>query len=405
MEKKSSDVPGGRSAFRSAVLDRFSPYFFTSLGERLERLRREGRSVIRLDVGSPDMPPPAFVTSALTAAAARPNSHGYQGHFATPELRAAWAGAYARRHGVTLDPDAEVVPLLGSKEGIFHLSAAVLNPGDAALVPDPGYCTYAAGTTAAGAEPTCYRLDPGRDYLPDWASLPADALKRAKILWLNYPHNPTGAVASADVFAEAVAAARRHNLLLVHDAAYSQVVFEGYRAPSVLEIPGAKDVAVEFNSLSKSHNMAGWRTGVAVGNRDVLAALKAVKTQADSGHFRPILEAAAAALNGDQSFMAERNEIYRRRRDLAVGGLRTLGFEVARPRAGLYVWLPIPSGRLSVEWADDLLERTGVSVAPGAAFGGGGEGFVRISLTAGEGEIREALQRIETFVGIGKAGR
>lgn len=386
-----------RPALRSARLDRFRPYFFAGLGGRMEKLRREGRSVIRLDVGSPDLPPPPFVVDALTASAARPGNHGYQGHFASPELRAAWAEAYARRHGVTLDPDAEVVPVLGSKEGIFHFSAAVLNPGEIALFPDPGYGTYAAGAAAAGAEPVSYLLDPRRDYRPDWESIPAAKLDRAKLLWLNYPHNPTGAVALPETFAEAAAFARRHGLLLVHDAAYSQVVFDGYRAPSILEIPGAIEIAVEFNSLSKSHNMAGWRTGAAVGNREALAALKAVKIQSDSGHFRPILDAAAAALNGDQSFIPERNAVYQRRRDLLADGLNAMGLPAARPRAGLYVWAGIPDGRPSAEWAGDLLDRTGVSVAPGSAFGGGGEGFVRISLTAGDEEIREALRRIEAF--------
>ncbi|MHB8055081.1 MAG: aminotransferase class I/II-fold pyridoxal phosphate-dependent enzyme [Candidatus Aminicenantales bacterium] len=397
-QRKSSGDLRGRPVFRSVGLDRFSPHYFVSLGDRLQRLCREGRSVIRLDIGSPDMPPPPFVIAALAGAAARPENHGYQSHFALPELRAAWADAYGRRHGVALDPDTEVVPLLGSKEGIFHLSAAVLNPGDVALVPDPGYATYAAGTIAAGAEPFYYRLDPGRNYLPDWKSIPPGILKRAKTLWLNYPHNPTGAVASPEFFAEAAAFAGDNHLLLIHDAAYSQIVFDGYRAPSVLESPGAKEIAVEFNSLSKSHNMAGWRVGVAVGNRDVLAALKTLKTQADSGHFRPILEAAAAALNGDQSFIPGRNEIYRRRRDLVVDGLKALGFAPARPKASLYVWSPIPADCSSVDWAIRLLERTGVSVGPGSAFGRGGEGFIRISLTAKDEEIRDALRRMETFL-------
>ncbi len=387
-----------RPFFRSAGLNRLSPYFFSLLGDRLQRLGLEGRSVIRLDVGSPDVPPPPYVIAALSEAAARPETHGYQGHFALPGLRAAWADMYGRDHGVALDPDTEVVPLLGTKEGIFHLSLAVLNPADVALVPDPGYGTYAAGTIVAGAKPFFYRLDPGRNYLPDWESIPPDILKRAKTIWLNYPHNPTGAVVSPELFAEAVAYARRNRLLLIHDAAYSKIVFDGYRAPSVLEIPGAKEIAVEFNSLSKSHNMAGWRVGAAVGNRDVLAALKTLKTQADSGHFRPILEAATAALNGDSSFILERNDIYRRRRDLLVDGLRGMGLEASRPRASLYVWSPIPAGCSSMDWATRLLEQTGVSVAPGSAFGRGGEGFVRISLTAKDEEISEAVRRMGTFL-------
>lgn len=389
---------GRGRVFRAARLDRFGPHYFSSLNERAARLRREGTSVIRLDIGSPDMPPPPFVIVSLTQSAAQAGNHGYQTHFALPELRAAWADMYRRMHGAALDPDTEVVPLLGTKEGIFHLSLAVLDPGDIALVPDPGYATYAAGTIFAGAEPYEYPLNPNRGYLPDWKSIPSEILERARTLWLNYPHNPTGSVASPEFLAEAVDFARRRRLLLIHDAAYSQIVFDGYRAPSIMEIPGAKEVAVEFNSLSKSHNMAGWRVGVAVGNSDVLAALKTLKTQADSGHFRPILEAATAALNGDPAWIAERNEVYRRRRDLLVEGLRAMGLPAARPLASLYVWSPVPAGCSSTDWASRLLERTGVSVAPGSVFGRGGEGFVRISLTARDADIDEALRRIEKFL-------
>jgi LL-diaminopimelate aminotransferase len=400
-KEKTSEANAGLSrgrVFRAARLDRFGPHYFSSLNERIARLRKEGTSVIRLDIGSPDMPPPPFVIVALAQSAAQAGNHGYQSHFALPELRAAWAEMYRRMYGAALDPDTEVVPLLGTKEGIFHLSLAVLDPGDVALVPDPGYATYAAGTIFAGAEPYEYPLNPDRGYLPDWESVPSEILAKAKTLWLNYPHNPTGAVASPEFLAEAVDFARRHRLLLIHDAAYSQIVFDGYRAPSILEIPGAKEVAVEFNSLSKSHNMAGWRVGAAVGNRDVLAALKTLKTQTDSGHFRPILEAATAALNGDPSWIAERNEVYRRRRDLLVDGLRAMGLPAARPLASLYVWSPVPAGRSSTDWASRLLERTGVSVAPGSVFGRRGEGFVRISMTAKDADIREALRRMERFL-------
>jgi LL-diaminopimelate aminotransferase len=350
--------------------------------------------VIRLDIGSPDLPPPAFILEALSQSAAAAGHHGYQPHSGTRALRLAWAEMYQRLHGCELDPDREVVPLLGSKEGIFHLIMAHINPGDLVLTPEPGYITYIRGTQFAGGIPYAFSLLPERGWLPDLDAIPVEALRQAKILWLNYPNNPTGGTATLEFFAEAVAFAHRWGLLLCHDAAYSQVAFDGYRAPSVLEVPGAKEVAVEFNTLSKSHNMAGWRVGVAVGNAQALNALYTLKTNLDSGSFRPVLDAATAAMTGDQGWIPGRNEVYRQRRDLILPALRSLGLEVQLPKGSLYVWSPVLPGWTAEAFATALLEQALVSVTPGAVFGKLGAGYVRISLTDSTGRVAEAARRI-----------
>ena len=376
-------------------LQRVPGQFFAGLNARIAALQAAGRQVIRLDVGSPDLPPAPHILRALAESAAQPTSHGYQSHFGPAALRRAWAEMYRRVHAVELDAEREIIPLLGSKEGIFHLAQALLEPGDAVLLPDPGYLTYAAGTLLAGGEPYPLPLLPGNGYLPDLAAVPQEVLRRARLLWLNYPNNPTGATAPREYLHAAVDFARQHGLLLCHDAAYAQVTFDGCRIPSILEVPGAKEVAVEFNSLSKSHNMAGWRLGAAVGNPQALQALYTYKTNADSGHFLPVLQAAVVAMTGDQDWLAARNAIYQERRDLVLAALRTLGLEAATPQAGLYVWSPVPDGWTSARFTEHLLEHAGVSLTPGPVFGRYGEGFVRIALCAPTTEIAEAMQRIQ----------
>jgi LL-diaminopimelate aminotransferase len=375
-------------------MQRFSAHFFAALNTRIAALQAAGMDVIRLDEGAPDLPPPAHILQALNRSASAASAHSYQPHRGTPALRQAWAGMYERLYGLTLDPETEVLPLLGSKEGIFHLPLAVLNPGEVALVPDPGYITYTRGALAAGGEPFYLPLLPERGSLPDLASVPANILERAKLLWLNYPNNPTAASASLEFFAAAVDFARRNGLLVCHDAAYTQITFDGRPAPSILQVSGAKEVAVEFNTLSKSHNMAGWRVGAAVGQPEALRLLYVLKTNADSGHFLPILEAAAAALTGDQSWLLERNEEYRRRRDIVVSALRSAGLPAAEPRASIYVWSPIPPGWTSSAFTSALLEKSGVSLTPGVVFGAGGEGYLRIALTAPAAMIDRAMQRM-----------
>jgi LL-diaminopimelate aminotransferase len=375
-------------------MDELQTHYFAGLDQKIEALKRAGEDVVRLDVGSPDMPPAPHILQALQQSAADPGSHGYGSHRGTAALRRAWAETYRRLHAVALDPETEVLPLLGSKEGVFHLMQAVLAPGDVALLPDPGYPTYSSASRFAGAEVGLMRLDPRSGYVPDLSAVPGDVLPRAKLIWLNYPNNPTGATTEVEFLRHAVAFARENDLLLCHDAAYSQVTFDGYRAPSVLEVPGATEVAVEFNTLSKSHNMAGWRVGVAVGNREVLRRLLAVKSHADSGHFGPVVAGAIAALNGDQLWLVERNAEYERRRDRIVEALRALGLACENPRASLYVWCALPMGWRSIDFASALLEQARVSVTPGAVFGPGGEGFIRISLAAPEERVALAMDRL-----------
>lgn len=382
----------------AARMQNLKPHFFSTLSQRLSELQRQGVDVIRLDEGSPDLPPPPEVVEALVRAARQPDRHRYQPHRGTSALRQAWAEMYARVYGVVLDPETEVLPLLGSKEGIFHLSQVYISPGDVVLAPDPGYITYIRGALFAGGQVYPLPLTPERAYLPDLQSIPPEILRRARLLWLNYPHNPTAAVATLQFFEQAVAFAREHRLLLCHDAAYSQVTFDDQPAPSLLQIPGAKEVAVEFNSLSKSHNLAGWRLGVIVGQAEALQHLHTLKTNQDSGHFLPIMEAAVVALTGERAWVLERNAIYRRRRDVVVTGLRRLGLAVQSPLASMYVWSPVPAGWKATEFAIASLEQAQVSLTPGTVFGAYGEGYVRLALTESEERLAEAMQRLERFL-------
>ena len=375
-------------------LERIAPQFFSSLNEKVAALISSGKDVIRLDIGSPDLPPPSQIIAALANSAAKGNHHGYQSHSATPALRQAWADTYHRIYGMQLDPAKEIVPLLGSKEGIFHLMLAMIDPGDVVLIPDPSYLTYAHGAVLAGGEPYYLPLRSDNHYLPDLEAIPPEVAQRARLLWLNYPNNPTAATAPLTFFVQAVDFARRYDLLVCHDAAYAQITFDGYCAPSLMQVPGAKDVAIEFNTLSKSHNMAGWRTGVAVGQAQALRALHTIKTHADSGHFLPVLDAATAALSGDQSWLSERNQIYQLRRDAAIQGLRALGLAAEVPLASLYVWAQVPPGWRAQEFATALLEKSHVSVTPGPVFGAQGEGYFRIALTTNAERIQTAMQRI-----------
>jgi LL-diaminopimelate aminotransferase len=350
--------------------------------------------VIRLDIGSPDLPPHQRVIDALAKSAQEGSHHGYQPHKGIPRLRKAWANYYRSTFQVELDPDKEVVPLLGSKEGIFNLSQALLNPDDVALIPDPGYLTYASGASVAGAKPFFLSLRPENGYLPDLGEVPSEIAQRARIIWLNYPNNPTGAVAEEGTFKEVVGFAQEQDILVCHDGAYSGVTYDGYRAPSILEISGAKDVAVEFNSLSKSHNMAGWRVGVAVGNSKALSSLYTLKTHADSGQLLPIMDAAVEALTGDQGWVEERNEVYRQRRDLVVGTLQELDVDFFIPKGANYIWFGCPSGWSSTELTRSLLQKVGVSLAPGQIFGTQGDDHVRLSLCAPEKRLAEAMKRM-----------
>lgn len=375
------------------------PYVFAAFEKRVAELRAGGKDVIRLDIGSPDQPPAPPIIESLYKSAQDSTHHGYAGYFGTPELRKALTDYYARRFGVTLDPKTQVVPLIGSKEGIFNLAWAYVDPGDVVLVPDPGYPTYTAGALLAGGQVVRVPLSAERGWLPDLHAIPPDVLARTKLMWLNYPNNPTTTCATLDFFVSVVEFARQHRFLLVHDNPYADVTFDGYVAPSLLQVPGASELAIEFNSLSKSHNMGGWRVGMALGNADAVNALSRLKTNIDSGIFRAIQDAAVEALMGDQEWLSERNDVYARRRDIVLEALPRAGMRAETPKATIYVWASVPSGYTSADFCNRLLEETGVSITPGPAFGAQGEGYVRISLGQKTERIAEAMERLKTFKG------
>ncbi len=379
----------------------FKPYFFASLGQRLAALKAQGIDIIRLDMGSPDLPPIDPIIDVLAKEAHRPDVHGYSTMGGTPEFKKACAEYYRRRFGVELDPQKEILALLGSKEGLFDLSQVLLNPGDVALVPDPGYPVYTSGTEIAGGQVVYMPLLEENGFLPNLNAIPEETARRAKIMWINYPNNPTGAVAPLSFFEEVVDYARKYEILVAHDAPYVDICFDNYVAPSILQVPGAKDVAVEFNSLSKIYNMAGWRVGMAAGNAQVLNYMNTYKSQVDTGHFEPITRAAIAALTGDQSWTVERNQVYKTRRDICVTGLRQAGFTVAAPPAAIYVWARLPAGFTdSTAFCSRLLEETGVSTTPGVVYGEAGEGYLRISLCTATPRIEEAMRRLVEWVKI-----
>ena len=379
-------------------LDSLPIYVFALLDARLKAARAQGVDVIKLDIGSPDGPPPAAIISALATSASVSTRHGYAGYFGTPALRQAMVDYYASRFGVALDAAGEVLPLIGSKEGIANMALAWLDPGDLALVPDPGYPTYRMSAYMVGAEVYDMPLLAENGFLPRLDAIPAEVAQRARLMWLNYPNNPTGAVAPLSFFEQAVDFCRRHDILLCHDAPYADVCYDGYRAPSLLAVPGAKEVAVEFNSLSKSHNMAGWRVGMAVGNATALAALVQIKSNIDSGIFLAVQDAAVTALTGDQTWIVGRNAEYQDRRDLLLDVLgNDWGLSVTKPQAGLYLWPHVPSGYSSADFADRILLATGVSVTPGSAFGPHGEGYLRISVGQTSDRVKVAAERLRGF--------
>lgn len=375
-------------------LGELRPYFFAQLGKKINGMRARGVDVIRLDMGSPDLPPPDPVIEALAAAARVPANHGYTLGSGTAGFRQAVAEYYERRFGVDLDPGYEVIDLIGSKEGLFILSMAYLNPGDVSLVPDPGYAVYAKGAEIAGAQPHRMPLTADNAFLPDLGAIPADVLKRAKVLWLNYPNNPTGAIVDLDYFKSVIAFAKKHSLVVAHDAPYTDVGFDGYRAPSLMQVPGAKEVAVEFNSFSKAFNMAGWRLGMVVGQPDILKYIETYKSQQDSAIFAPIMAAGEAAMQTDQSWINARNQVYQRRRDIVLDGLHSAGLRVQPPQASLYIWVPLPEGTRSKEFCARMLDDVSVSTTPGAVFGQHGEGYLRISLVTDDERIKEGTARM-----------
>lgn len=374
------------------------PYLFARISELIAAKRAEGVDVISFGIGDPDLPTPDYLLDRLAEASRDPANHRYPESDGLPELRQAIARWYRTRHGVELDPDAEVVPLIGSKEGIGHLPLCLIDPGDVSLITDPGYPVYEIGTMFAGGETVKLRLSEEDGWLPRLDEVPADVASRARILWLNYPNNPTGAVAPASFFESAVAWAREHDVVIAHDLAYADVTFDGYVAPSILAVDGAREVAIEFNSLSKSFNMTGWRIAMAVGNADVIDALTRVKTNLDSGIPQAIQQMAITALDDPRDSITSHNAIYARRRDRAVEVLRELGLRVEPPKASLYVWARLPEGESSsADFAARLIEATGVVVTPGASYGDAGEGYIRISLTLPDEQLETGLDRLSRF--------
>ncbi len=373
------------------------PYLFAEVDRRIGEKRAAGFDVISLGIGDPDLPSPAHVVEAAQEAVADPRRHRYPDYYGLPEFRRAIARWYEKRFEISLDPDKEVIPLIGSKEGIAHMPVAWIDPGDVVLVPDPGYPVYSIGTLLANGEPYLMPLQADRNFLPDLNAIPADVLAKARLLWINYPNNPTAAIAPMEFFEEAVAFGKRHNILIAHDNAYSDVCYDGYRAPSFLEVPGAKEIGVEFHSLSKTYNMTGWRSGMVVGNPVAIEALGRVKTNVDSGIFDAVQIASIAALDGDPHWVEERNARFQARRDATIATLRKIGIQVEPPKASLYIWAPVPPGQKSVDFSLRVLDEAAVWITPGVGFGANGEGFFRISLTVPDQRLAEALERLENL--------
>ena len=358
------------------------------------RLLQQGVDLIDVGAGDADFPPPQVAVEALTQAIQDPAMSRYPFQIGLPAFREAAAAYLKRRFGLTFDPFAEVHPLLGSKEGIAHFAAAVLDPGDVAIVPDPGYAVYHGGTVLAGAEPYLYALTTRTQFLLEMADIPKDVVKRAKLVYLNYPNNPTAAVAPRDYLERTVEFCRRHDILIAYDNPYCEITFDGYVAPSIFEIPGARDVAVEFHSLSKSFCMTGWRLGWAVGRRELIAAMAKVKNYVDTGAFLAVQAAGAAVLDQAEAIIRGYVAQFRERRDALVPALAASGFEAEVPRATLYVWVPLPEGVSSGAFQRRAIEEAGVVVLPGSAFGPGAEGFFRVALTVGTPRLREAAERL-----------
>jgi LL-diaminopimelate aminotransferase len=375
-------------------LRQLPPYLFAEIDRLKHEAISRGKDIIDLGVGDPDLPTPPHIVRRMAEAAADVRHHRYPSYEGLMEFRQAVSEWYRDRFGVVLDPATEVLTLIGSKEGIAHMPLAFIEPGDAVLIPDPGYPVYQAATAFAGGTPCGLPLYPSNGFLPDLESIPLDVLRKAKMLFLNYPNNPTAAGAPQAFLAEAVAFARRHGLIFCHDAAYSEIAFDGFRPSSVLTAEGAKEVAIEYHSLSKTYNMTGWRIGFAVGNADILAGLGRIKTNVDSGVFQAIQLAGIEALKGPQDCVAANCKVYQERRDVFVEGLTRLGWNVPRPRATFYVWIPVPPRHNSTELAKRLLSEAGIVMTPGVGFGPHGEGFIRAALTVPVDRIREAVERI-----------
>ncbi len=370
------------------------PMFFASLNKKIAAMQANGADIIKLDAGSPDLPPDTRLVEVLKKGGTDPTKHNYGGYVGQPYFRQAITDYYSQRFGVKLD-NGELLPLIGSKEGVANIHLAWLDPGDLSLIPDPGYPSYFYAPMLAGGRTERFSLLPERGWLPDFSTIPVESAKEARMMWLNYPNNPTGGTATLEFFAEAVDFCRQYDILLCHDAPYSDITFDDHKAPSVLQVPGAKEVALEFNSLSKTYSLAGWRVGMAVGYQVAIDALATIKSQIDSGLAKPIQDMATDALIGDQSWLGPRNNIYKARRDMCLETLNNIGLETTIPKGALYIWFRIPTGYTSLEYHTLLLEKAHISITPGHIYGNNGEGWARISLVTNIERLKEALQRLE----------
>jgi LL-diaminopimelate aminotransferase len=376
-------------------IEEIPPYLFAEIDKKKDELRQKGIDLIDLGIGDPDLPTPRPIIERLKMAAENPKNHRYPSYEGTIEFRSAVAQWYVRRFNVTLDPRTEVLSLIGSKEGIAHIPLAFVNPGDYVLVPTPGYPVYRVSTIFAGGTPYFLPLRKENGFLPKLSEIPEKIAERARILFINYPNNPTSAIAERPFFEEVVAFARRYQVIVCHDAAYSEIAFDGYQPLSFLVVNGSKEVGIEFHSLSKTFNMTGWRIGFAVGNAEILAGLGRVKTNIDSGLFQAIQEAGVEALNHFDTPLPQIINAYERRRDVLVKGLREIGLEVDKPKATFYLWIQVPRGFTSAQFSTLLLEKGGIVATPGNGFGEAGEGYIRMAITIDETRLREAIERLK----------
>lgn len=376
------------------------PYLFAAIDKAKAAVKARGVDVISLGIGDPDLPTPAFVVNKMKQEVENPKWHQYPDYDGSLAFRTAACQFYKRRFNAEFDPKTEALALIGSKEGLSHLIWAYIDAGDVALVPDPAYPVYKTHTMLAGGTPYLMPLKRENGFLPDLKAIPEDVAKKAKLLFINYPNNPTGAVATLEFYQEAVDFCRKHDILLVSDNAYSEMTYDGYVAPSIFDVPGARDVAVEFWSLSKPFNMTGWRIAFVVGNQDAIGALGVIKTNTDSGQYTAVQEAAIEALTNPEAevFIKEMNEVYLRRRTIAIEGLRSIGLDAQPMKGSFYMWVPVPKGHTSASFATLLLEEAGVVVTPGGAYGEHGEGYIRVALCLSEERLREAVERIKQHV-------
>jgi LL-diaminopimelate aminotransferase len=373
---------------------KLQPYLFVDIIRKIAEKQAKGEDIISFAIGDPDLPTPPHVIEKLCKEAEDPVNHRYPESAGLPELRKAIANWYQKRFNVELDAETEVLPLIGSKEGIGHIALCLIDPGDTVLVPDPGYPVYAVGTQLAGGKPYYMALKEKNGFLPDLNTIQGHILEKTKLMWINYPNNPTGAIAGPDFFNRVVEFAVKHNIIVCHDNPYSEVTFDDYEPASFLQANGAKDAGVEFHTFSKSYNMTGWRIGMVVGNPEVVGALKTLKSNLDSGIPQAIQYAAIEALNGPQDCIAEHNSVYQRRRDLIVEVLNNIGLEVSAPKASLYIWAKVPEGYNSADLTNDLLDQVGVAVTPGTGYGRNGEGYVRLSISIPDASLVKGLSRL-----------